>query len=143
MRNRRVANLPSEWHAASLRDWLVLMRPGDWLTLLLALLLVGALVPLSWQQERAARIRVYQDGKLFGEYDLAAARRIETSGPLGVTVVEIAGGRARIAKDPSPRQYCVKAGWLGEAGQTAICLPNRTSIELVGTQPRPFDSLSY
>lgn len=143
MWNRRVASIPPEWRAGSPRDWLALMLPGDWLTLLLALLLVGALVPLSWQQERAARVRVYQDGKLFGEYDLAAARQIETAGPLGVTVVEIASGRVRIARDPSPRQYCVKAGWLVEAGQTAICLPNRTSIELVGTRPRPYDSLSY
>ncbi len=138
-----MATVPPEWHAASLRDWLALLRPGDWLTIGLALLLVGALVPLSWQQEHAARVRVYQDGKLFGEYDLAATRQIETAGPLGVTVVEIAAGRVRIAKDPSPRQYCVKAGWLAEAGQTAICLPNRTSIELVGTQPRSYDSLSY
>ncbi|MDR3413702.1 MAG: NusG domain II-containing protein [Formivibrio sp.] len=138
-----MALIPSEWHVGSRRQWLNLLRPGDWLTLLLALLLVAGLVPLSWHQERATRVRVYQNGKLFGEYDLAAARRIETPGPLGVTVVEVAGGRVRIAKDPSPRQYCVKEGWLDQAGQAAICLPNRTSIELVGTKPRPFDSLSY
>jgi len=119
------------------------MRPGDWLILLLAGLLIIGLIPLAWQQERAARVRVYQDGKLFGEYDLAVARRIETPGPLGITVVEIEEGKVRIAKDPSPRQYCVKAGWLSEAGQTAICLPNRTSIELIGTRPLPYDSLTY
>lgn len=111
--------------------------------LLLSGLLIAGLIPLAWQQERAARVRVYQDGKLFGEYDLAAKRRIETSGPLGLTVVEIVDGRVRIARDPSPRQYCVKAGWLSESGQTAICLPNRTSIELIGIGPSPYDSLSY
>ena len=57
--------------------------------------------------------------------------------------VLIAGGRVRIARDPSPRQYCVKAGWLDSVGQTAICLPNHTSVELVGSKPNPYDSLSY
>lgn len=132
-----------EWQSCGLRAWLRLLRPGDWLTLLLAILLIAGLIPLAWQQERAARVRVYQDGKVFGEYDLAVPRRIETSGPLGITVVEIASGQVRIARDPSPRQYCVRAGWLSEAGQAAICLPNRTSIELVGSQANPYDSLAY
>lgn len=126
-----------------MRDYLQLIRPGDWLVLLLALLLIAGLIPLSWHQERATRVRVYQDGKLFGEYDLNAERKIEAPGPLGVTVVEIAAGQVRIARDPSPRQYCVRAGWLSEAGQVAICLPNRTSIELAGPRPNPYDSLSY
>ena len=133
----------SEWHDGAMREWLQLVRPGDWLVLLLAIMLIGGLITLSWHQERAARVRVYQDGKLFGEYDLSADRKIETPGPLGITLVEIAAGRVRIERDPSPRQYCVKAGWLAEAGQVAICLPNRTSIELVGSKPNPYDSLSY
>lgn len=135
--------VPPEWHTSRSVAWLHLLRPGDWLTLLLSILLIAGLVPLAWQQERAARVRVYQDGKVFGEYDLSVPRRIETPGPLGMTVVEIASGKVRIARDPSPRQYCVRAGWLSAAGQAAICLPNRTSIELVGSRPNPYDSLAY
>lgn len=141
--NKPAQPAPPEWYSGTAGAWLRLLRPGDWVLLMLSVLLIVGLIPLAWQQDRAARVRVYQDGKLFGEYDLAAARRIETPGPLGVTMVEIADGRVRIARDPSPRQYCVRAGWLSEVGQTAICLPNRTSIELVGTGPRPYDSLSY
>lgn len=138
-----MASTRPEWSRPPAGGWLTLLRPGDWLTLLTLLLLIILLTQYSWHQEGAARVRVYQDGKLVGEYDLAVARRIETPGPLGITVIEIAGGRVRIAKDPSPRQYCVKAGWLTSAGQVAICLPNRTSVELVGHQPPPYDSLSF
>ncbi len=119
------------------------MRAGDWLVLTLSLLLVACLFWLTWQQEAAARVRVFQDGKLLGEYDLSVPRRIEAIGPLGVTQIEIENSRVRIAKDPSPRQYCVKSGWLDAAGQVAICLPNRTSIELVTRENRPYDSLAY
>lgn len=132
-----------DWNSVSFRAWFDLMRAGDWLVLLLAILLVGSLFWMTWQQDAAARVRVFQDGKLLGEYDLSAPRRIEASGPLGITVVEIDKGRVRIARDPSPRQYCVKSGWLDTTGQAAICLPNRTSIELVNREKRPYDSIAY
>ena len=119
------------------------MRPGDWLTLLAGALLLVALVWLTWHQGAAARVRVFQDGKLLGEYDLNVPRKIEAIGPLGITLIEIADGKVRIARDPSPRQYCVKSGWLDAAGQVAICLPNRTSIELVNREKSPYDSLTY
>ncbi|AOY01318.1 NusG domain II-containing protein [Jeongeupia sp. USM3] len=116
---------------------------GDWLTLALGLALVIAAAVWGWRGGDAARVRVYQGGKVFAEVDLAATRRLEVPGPLGMTIVEIAAGKARIAADPSPRQYCVREGWLTRAGEAAICLPNRTSVELVGQGGRGFDSLSY
>lgn len=136
-------NAKPEWMQPPKGGWRTLLRPGDWLTMLALLALIVYLTSLSWNMAGATHVRVYQDGKLLGEYDLNITRRIITTGPLGQTVVEIAGGRVRIAQDPSPRQYCVKAGWLTTAGQVAICLPNRTSIELRGTQTLPYDSLSF
>lgn len=96
----------------------------------------------AWQQQEAARVRLYQDGQLYAEVDLAAHRTLAIPGPLGTTTVEIDGGRARIAADPSPRQYCVRTGWLQRAGDSAVCLPNRTAIALVGQRPS-YDSLGY
>ena len=120
-----------------------LIRPGDLLIAALALCLVLGLARLAWAHDGATHVRVYQSGKLFAELDLAANRTLAVPGPLGLTTVEVAKGRARIAADPSPRQYCVRAGWLTLSGQVAICLPNRTSIELTGSQPRAYDSLNY
>ena len=51
-------------------------------------------------------------------------------------------GRARVAKDPRPRQYCVKQGWLSRAGAIAICAPNQISLSLEGGKTH-FDSVSY
>lgn len=131
------------WLVAPIGGWRTLLRPGDYLLILTMLSATLLLANWSWRQEGAARVRVYQNGQLHGEYDLAVPRQISAQGPLGVTLVEIADGRVRIAKDPSPRQYCVKSGWLSSAGQVAICLPNRTSIELVGKQASPYDSLAF
>ncbi|GAB7127110.1 NusG domain II-containing protein [Silvimonas sp. JCM 19000] len=120
-----------------------LLRPGDWLITALAASAVVVLATLAWRSDGATHVRIYQAGKLFAELDLAAQRTLAVPGPLGLTTVEVAQGRARIAADPSPRQYCVRAGWLSQSGQVAICLPNRTSIELTGSKPRGYDSLSY
>ncbi|WP_373975978.1 NusG domain II-containing protein [Chitinibacter sp. SCUT-21] len=125
-----------------IETWRIL-KWGDVLCLLLLVLIWGAISLWSWQQPHATRVRIYQDGKVFAELDLMAAKTMRVPGPLGETIVEVNAGKARIANDPSPRQYCVKAGWLQQAGQSTICLPNRTSIELVGKQARPYDSLSY
>jgi hypothetical protein len=122
--------------------WRVL-KWGDVVCALLLVVLWGVLTYWSWQQPRATRVRIYQDGQVYAEVDLMAAKTLQVVGPLGETVVEVDAGKARIVRDPSPRQYCVKAGWLQQAGQSAICLPNRTSIELVGNQPLAYDSLSY
>ncbi len=120
-----------------------LLQPGDWLTATLGAVLVILLAWFAWHTDAATHVRIYQSGKLFAELDLMANRTMQVPGPLGETTVQIAQGRVRIAADPSPRQYCVKAGWLTETGQTAICLPNRTSIELTGSRARAYDSLSY
>lgn len=120
-----------------------LLKWGDVVCVVLLALLWAMLTYWILTQPRATRVRIYQDGKVYAELDLMAANTLHVTGPLGDTVVEVAAGKVRIAHDPSPRQYCVKAGWLTQAGQSAICLPNRTSIELIGNQPRNYDSLSY
>ncbi|MBM3115986.1 NusG domain II-containing protein [Jeongeupia naejangsanensis] len=111
--------------------------------LVLGLALVAASALWGWQGGNATRVRIWQGGKVYAEVDLAATRTLKVPGPLGDTVIEIAAGKARIAADPSPRQYCVREGWLTQAGEAAICLPNRTSFELLGAGGRGFDSLSY
>ena len=58
------------------------------------------------------------------------------------TRIEIQPGRARVAADPGPRQYCVRQGWLSRAGAVAICAPNQVSLALSGGNA-DYDSLNY
>lgn len=119
-----------------------LLRPGDWLVVLLAAAVVAASFPLLWRGGPASRAVIRLDGRVVAEYPLTAARRVEVAGPIGTTVVEIQPGRARVFSDPGPRQYCVRQGWLTRANAVAICAPNHVSLGLVGAQPG-YDSLSY
>lgn len=118
------------------------LRPGDWLVLLLAGLAVAASYVGLWGGAPATEVRVWQNGQLYARWPLQKPGQLQVDGPLGVTRVEIAGGRARIAADPGPRQLCVRQGWLAQAGQSAVCLPNRVVLELAGAAPA-YDSLNY
>ena len=116
---------------------MMLTRPGDWLIALLGLALVVGLARQTSGQ--ADRLLIKQAGQTFLDTNLRLNRIIAVPGPLGATQVEIRDGRVRVKADPSPRQLCVKQGWL-QAGEAAICLPNRVSVELGRAV---YDSLTY
>lgn len=115
----------------------MLVRPGDWLLMTAALGLVVALFARS--PATADRVTIKQAGQTFLETGLRIDRVISVPGPLGATQVEIRAGRVRVQADPSPRQLCVRQGWL-QAGETAVCLPNRVSVAL---GKAAYDSLNY
>jgi hypothetical protein len=118
------------------------LRPGDWLTLLAGMVCVAVLTLTLWNGATADRAIIRSGGKVFREVSLSRDQQIEVPGPLGVSVITIEKRRARISSDPSPRQYCVRQGWLQQAGEIAICLPNEVSVELAGGEKR-YDSLNY
>jgi hypothetical protein len=113
-------------------------RPGDWLLLLAGLALVIGL----WMRQMDSlegRVIVRLDGKVAIDTSLRLNRQIDVNGPLGVSRIEIRDGRVRIASDPSPRQLCVRQGWIPPGG-AAICLPNRVSVENAAAG---YDTLNY
>lgn len=53
-------------------------------------------------------------------------------GPIGVTRVEVRGGKVRVLSSPCPRQICRHGGWIGEPGSLLVCLPNEVVIRVPG-----------
>ena len=127
---------------ARLAEWVVLLRPGDWLVLAGALLVCVLSALALWRGGAPDKAVVRAGGHVFAEVRLAHAQIVEVPGPLGVTRIEIEPGRARVASDPGPRQYCVRQGWLTRSGAVAICAPNQVSLSLAGGAA-DYDSLNY
>jgi hypothetical protein len=124
------------------RAWLALLYPGDWLVMLAGAAAVAASTPLLWRGGTAELAVVKRDGTVVAELPLTVPRRLDVAGPLGTTVIEVAPGRARVAADPGPRQYCVLQGWLTRPHSIAICAPNHVSLQLSGREGN-YDSLNY
>ncbi len=125
-----------------MKNWLDLLRPGDWIIVLICLAGVAASFPLLWTGGKAERAVVRLDGRVMAEFPLVAPHRYSVAGPLGDTLIEIAPGRARVLSDPGPRQYCVQQGWLTRPNAIAICAPNHVSLSLSGRDPS-HDSIAY
>ncbi|WP_035382852.1 NusG domain II-containing protein [Ferriphaselus sp. R-1] len=118
------------------------IRPGDWLTMLAGGAVTVWLMSVCWNGGAADRAIVRSGGKVFRELPLSPDSQLHVPGPLGISVITIHDRQARIESDPSPRQYCVRQGWLKQAGEIAICLPNEISVELAG-RTKNYDSLNY
>lgn len=125
-----------------LAEWVALLRPGDYLMLAAALALCVLSALTLWRGGAPDKAVVRAGGKVFAELGLNRAQVVEVPGPLGTTRIEIEPGRARVASDPGPRQYCVRQGWLTRAGAVAICAPNQVSLSLSGGSA-DYDSLNY
>jgi hypothetical protein len=120
----------------------MLLRAGDVGVLLTGAGCVIALTIFSWGGDRGDHVVIRAAGQIVDTVSLTHAQRFSISGPLGATQIEIEPGRARIARDPSPRQLCVKQGWLTQSGQAALCLPNQVSVEIRG-RTTVYDTLGY
>ncbi len=125
-------------YAATLRH----IKPGDWLTLLLGSVCVALITAKLWSGNLADKAIIRSGGKIFREVSLSRDQMIEVPGPLGISIIIVEKRKVRITSDPSPRQYCVRQGWLQQSGEIAICLPNEVSVELTGGQKK-YDSLNY
>jgi len=118
------------------------LRTGDALVLLAGAGFVIGLTMFAWGGERGDTAVIRAAGQVVKTTALTHAQTYSVDGPLGATRIEIEPGRARVAADPSPRQLCVKQGWLTQSGQAALCLPNQVSLEIRG-RTAAYDTLGY
>lgn len=126
----------------SFTEWRSLVRAGDCAAFALALVVCVGSILLLWRGGAPDKAVVRAGGEIVAQAALSRAQIIEVAGPLGTTRIEIEPGRARVAEDPGPRQYCVRQGWLTRSGATAICAPNQVSLSLAGGSGG-YDSLNY
>lgn len=118
------------------------IKPGDWAVLLACAAGTAALTPIAFSGGAPEKAVVRRDGVVVAELPLTQARRIEVAGAMGTTVIEVQPGRARVASDPGPRQYCVRQGWLSQPNAIAICAPSHISLSIAG-RASSHDSLAY
>ena len=121
---------------------MMLLRAGDVGVLLAGGGLVAALTVYAWGGDRGDTAVIRAAGQVVKTAPLTHTQSVSVNGPLGTTRIEIEPGRARVAADPSPRQLCVKQGWLTQSGQAALCLPNQVSLEIRG-RTSAYDTLGY
>ena len=96
------------------------LRPADWIVVVAAAALVGALAVASWSPERAAHSAVIHGPGGVQTVSLSTDRRVEVEGLAGISVVEVRAA----------------------AGGFAACVPNGVSVQLLGDEAA-YDAINY
>lgn len=115
---------------------------GDAAVLVVLVAIVVSLLSPPGAGGGAERAEVEVAGRPVASIDLALDGVSEVVGPLGITRLEVRGGRLRVLSSPCPRQACRHGGWIGEAGRLLVCLPNEVVVRLPGRLPGAPDALS-
>jgi hypothetical protein len=108
------------------------LKPLDFLVLALALALTGYSAFAVYAKPALNEQVLIRGSEGSWLFPLDAEETVEVPGPLGTTVVEIRGMRARVLSSPCANQTCVAAGHLGSGGQWTACLPNKVFVMIEG-----------
>jgi hypothetical protein len=108
------------------------LKPFDYVCLSLALaVILLAVVPLYGGGGDRYIVSLKGEGGTW-IFPGDAEETVAVPGPLGDTVVDIRGGRARVLSSPCQNQTCVAAGYIHRHGQWTACLPNRVLVSVEG-----------
>jgi len=122
------------------------MRVLDFLLIVLILLgsaggLLGS--TMNWKEppSQVKEISVYHDGTLTENIMLVKDRQISLLA--GKMVLEVHNNSVRVLRSDCPRQFCVHQGWANVAGESIICVPYKTLIEVKSTARPMVDAVVY
>lgn len=80
----------------------------------------------------SVKVVVRVDGEVYGEYPLNSNKVIELSTERGNNKIIINDSTVWMEDADCPDKVCVKTGKIKKPGQTIVCLPHRTVIEITG-----------
>jgi len=116
---------------------------GDVVIWLVAATLLIGLYAAYWQSDgHGAEAVVLVNGKRWARLDLFHNQDLKVPGPLGHSHIQVRDGQVRFVDSPCPNKICVHTGWLNQGGEVAICLPNKVSLQILGSDPR-FDAINF
>lgn len=126
-----------------------MLKIGDFLLgIVLVLLAAAAFCNLDTSKnshgDRERMALIIQDGKVLRSIDLRAVDREETIIVDGKYkhIILVEPGRIRFKEADCPDQTCVRTGWLRDAGDTAVCLPDKIIIKIQGWG-KSVDAVAY
>jgi hypothetical protein len=96
---------------------------------------------LSRQPYRAIEAAIYHDGKIHQHVALDKNQEIRLL--KGKMLIEIKDKKLRVKKSECPRQLCVNVGWIRFTGETIICVPYKTLIEIKSTGAPLVDAVVF
>ena len=122
---------------------LKLVRKADLIIVAVIIIVAGFLLLKNYSSKEEKLIaEIIVDGRLYETVDLSSVneqnRYILDTDPQVVIMAE--NGQIWFEKSDCPDKVCVKSGKLKHKGDTAVCLPAKTIVTILGSD---LDALTY
>lgn len=122
---------------------MVKIERGDYLVLLATLMLLPWLYFTLWGDQRAGEYaRIIVGAEQQALVSLHQPQTLQVEGALGISVLEVLGGKIRFIDSACQGKQCVHSGEISQGGEVVSCLPNRVSIAILGGDQR-FDTINF
>ena len=105
------------------------LRIADWVLIVVICVSAVALFLFFRPEGAATSATISVNGQIVRQIPLPSNETVTLDN--GV-VIRFDGMRAGIESSDCPDHTCVQNGWLTKAGQSSICLPNRTVLKMDG-----------
>ncbi len=112
--------------------WVERLTPFDRKLLVVVAVLVALSFLLPLRQNAGARVVVSSDDRIVFVASLDKDQRVELDGPLGITILQIENGAARIISSPCSQKICIGMGEARYSGDLLACVPNQLVITIEG-----------
>ena len=122
------------------------LTPVDVVVIIFIMLLAVGIIfrnrlNLSRRPSEAIEAAIYHDGKIHQHVALDKDQKISLLN--GKILIEIKEKKIRVKKSDCPRQVCVNVGWVRFTGETIICVPYKTLIEIKTTGAPLVDAVVF
>jgi len=117
-------------------------KAGDWFIIILFFALIIISMKLLWNLPQGQYLEIYKNNEILATYSLNQQITKTINGAKGETKITINNGKVRFSSAPCAKKYCIHQGWINKANQIIICIPNKISISILGSN-KNYDSINY
>lgn len=82
--------------------------------------------------EKGAMLEIESMGNPYAVVEMNRRKTVTIPGALGDSVIEIDESGARFIETAGPDKTCIEQGYITDAGEMAVCVPNRVLIRVIG-----------
>ena len=109
---------------------------------LVVAIIIIFMIALS-NDEKNKKALVYYDNKIVEEIDLSIIERKEytVDGYNGVVKIIAENGKVKVQEEESPLHICSKQGFIENAYESIVCLPNKVIIKIVSDKNSEYDTV--
>ena len=118
------------------------IKTGDWFIIILFCAFIIISTKFLWNLPQGEYLEIYKNNEILATYSLNQQITKTISGAKGETKITINNGKVRFSSAPCAKKYCIHQGWINKANQIILCIPNKISISILGSN-KNYDSINY